>query len=122
MVSVNNLETDLNIFSNKCHQVEQYKSAHLEIIGLNEDPSALSEMEANYDSALKNFAEFKTRMDEYVAKANEQIERATVSTTLSRSFDSKLRDAQFKRAKAQIFILNCTFYYALRVLKTIFTL
>ena len=71
MVSVDNLETVQNLFGKLCHQVEQYKSVHLEIIGRNEDPSALSEMEAKYDSALKNFAEFKTRMDEYVAKENE---------------------------------------------------
>ncbi|XP_060555752.1 uncharacterized protein LOC132716484 [Ruditapes philippinarum] len=112
MMSYNNIE-EVKLLNNKlCERFEHFKSVHLQCLDLCAQPEVVADLEANFESCLKNFEEFRERFSQWIAGAigphdgeNIPVENdaeSNVSHGSSRTSVSSRRKLQSAKAKRLI--------------------
>ena len=112
MMSYNNIE-EVKLLNNKlCERFEHFKSVHLQCLDLCAQPEVVADLEANFESCLKNFEEFRERFSQWIAGAigphdgeNIPLENdaeSNVSHGSSRTSVSSRRKLQSAKAKRLI--------------------
>ncbi|XP_060584000.1 uncharacterized protein LOC132740165 [Ruditapes philippinarum] len=112
MMSYNNIE-EVKLLKNKlCERFEHFKSVHLQCLDLCAQPEVVADLEANFESCLKNFEEFRERFSQWIAGAigpqdgeNIPLENdaeSNVSHGSSRTSVSSRRKLQSAKAKRLI--------------------
>ncbi|XP_060583463.1 uncharacterized protein LOC132739706 isoform X2 [Ruditapes philippinarum] len=112
MMSFNNIEEVKLLNSKLCERFEHFKSVHLQCLDLCAQPEVVADLEANFESCLKNFEEFRERFSQWIAGAigphdgeNIPVENdaeSNVSHGSSRTSVSSRRKLQSAKAKRLI--------------------
>ena len=110
MSSYENKDSAKSLYSKLSDRFEQFRSAHLQRLDLCTESDAVNNLEQNFDSCQKNFAEFQERYSQWIKKGERPISEendgsshsSRTTSCASVSSQSRLRSAKAKRLIAEL--------------------